>query len=379
MSFRPPSQQICAVAPAADSPGLPIQGIGVSLALHHIQLEGIVRTLPRILFLCLGFILSASAASAEGAYPQPPGGADRAPIGVVTSDTLDGGEWMLSYRYARTHRQGNRDGTRRLSLGEVLADFEVAPREMQVQEHVVTAMYAPHDRVTVMAVLPFLVLDMQNVSRAGGVPRSFATHASGIGDIEVHGLVRFMKKERQKLNVALGLSIPSGSISVEDEVGGVKAELPYPMQLGTGTVALLAGSTYLGYHERLSWGCEWDTALQLGRNHKDYRWGSRWHATSWLAYSWGDWASTSLRFSFDRWNNVEGYDTALSGRPSSPTADPGRQAGTRLDLGPGLNFKLPILGDPRLAIEMLWPVYQSLDGPQLETDWTLILGLQLGF
>ena len=46
---------------------------------------------------------------------------------------------------------------------------------------------------------------------------------------------------------------------------------------------------------------------------------------------------------------------------------------------PGLNFKIPFLGDPRLAIEMLWPVYQSLDGPQLETDWTLILGLQAGF
>ena len=44
-----------------------------------------------------------------------------------------------------------------------------------------------------------------------------------------------------------------------------------------------------------------------------------------------------------------------------------------------MNFKIPVLGDPRLVMEMLWPIYQSLDGPQLETDWTLYVGLQAGF
>jgi hypothetical protein len=287
---------------------------------------------------------------------------------------------MFSYRYVRTHKEGYRDESRRLTLDDVLEEFEVAFRDMQVQQHILTAMYAPHDRVTVTAMLPFLILETENVSRVGGVRHSFTTQSRGIGDIEVHGLVRFMKKDRQTLHVTLGLSIPSGSISVEDEVNGMKAQLAYPMQLGTGTVGLLPGFTYLGYYEQLSWGCQGGAALQLGDNHKDYKWGSRWLAAGWLARSWGDWLSTSLRLSYDRRNNVRGEDTALlDGRPSSPVLDPGRQAGSRLDIGPGMNFKIPVLGDPRLVMEMLWPIYQSLDGPQLETDWTLYVGLQAGF
>jgi hypothetical protein len=33
----------------------------------------------------------------------------------------------------------------------------------------------------------------------------------------------------------------------------------------------------------------------------------------------------------------------------------------------------------RIAIEMGVPAYQRLDGPQLETDWTLTTGVQYAF
>jgi hypothetical protein len=250
---------------------------------------------------------------------------------------------------------------------------------MDLQAHIFGAMYAPHDRVTVAAVLPFLVLDMENVELLdGGGTRSNETHSGGIGDLELLGLVRFIRNDDQTLHVQLGLSIPTGSISVEDDVYGDKTPLPYPMQLGSGSVGLLPGFTYLGYYEELSWGCQLTGAIQMGRNHKDYRWGTRWQVTGWLAHSWADWTSTSLRLSFDSWGDVKGEDTALRGPPSSPAADPERLGGKRLALGPGVNFELPGFGDKRLAVEMLWPIYQSLHGPQLKTTWTLVVGVQLG-
>jgi hypothetical protein len=61
-----------------------------------------------------------------------------------------------------------------------------------------------------------------------------------------------------------------------------------------------------------------------------------------------------------------------------PTAAPNLRAGKQLDLGPGVNFKTrtgPLKG-LRFAFEMLFPVYRDLDGPQLETDWTLTAGVQ---
>jgi len=33
----------------------------------------------------------------------------------------------------------------------------------------------------------------------------------------------------------------------------------------------------------------------------------------------------------------------------------------------------------RLGVEALLPLYRHLDGPQLETDWTLIAGIQYAF
>ena len=64
-----------------------------------------------------------------------------------------------------------------------------------------------------------------------------------------------------------------------------------------------------------------------------------------------------------------------------PTADPGRRAGRRLDLGPGLNVYLPSgpLKGFRIGLEALFPVHQHLDGPQLEADWTLNAGIQYAF
>ena len=60
------------------------------------------------------------------------------------------------------------------------------------------------------------------------------------------------------------------------------------------------------------------------------------------------------------------------------TANPAFQGGDRLEIGPGINLagqKGAIKGH-RLAVEAMIPVYQDLNGPQLETNWTLTLGWQ---
>jgi hypothetical protein len=64
-----------------------------------------------------------------------------------------------------------------------------------------------------------------------------------------------------------------------------------------------------------------------------------------------------------------------------PSASPHLRAGRRLDLGVGVN--LEVAGDTlrgqRLALEVLRPLWQHLDGPQLETDWELVVGWQYAF
>ena len=72
------------------------------------------------------------------------------------------------------------------------------------------------------------------------------------------------------------------------------------------------------------------------------------------------------------WGNIDGADPELN--PAVvPTADPNRRGGKRVDFVLGVNVYVPkgrFKGN-RVAFEAGIPVYQSLDGPQLENDWRL--------
>lgn len=74
---------------------------------------------------------------------------------------------------------------------------------------------------------------------------------------------------------------------------------------------------------------------------------------------------------------MEGADPKLN--PAMvPTADPTLRAGTSVSAGLGVSFyvRTGSLKGFRLAVEGLLPLYQSLDGPQLETDYQIIGGAQ---
>ena len=55
------------------------------------------------------------------------------------------------------------------------------------------------------------------------------------------------------------------------------------------------------------------------------------------------------------------------------------QSGQRLDLAPGINLQLPCCAGQRLAIEALFPLWQSLEGPQLGNDWVLNAAWRMSF
>ncbi len=87
----------------------------------------------------------------------------------------------------------------------------------------------------------------------------------------------------------------------------------------------------------------------------------------------------SFRGELNRWGTIHGADPALN--PAMvPTANPSLRGGTRASVGLGLNLSgSGSLRGHRLAIEALLPIYQNLDGPQLESDWTLTVGGQKSF
>jgi hypothetical protein len=316
-----------------------------------------------------------------------------APVGVMGDHLHQQGEWMLSYRYMLMEMDGNLDGTNSLSTDQVLEDYMVAPENMTMEMHMLGAMYAPSDDLTLMIMAPFISNEMdhtvQMMQMDGGMgmmsmPRrsAFTTETGGMGDLKVSSLFRLKETDNSTLILNAGLSLPTGSIDEKDETGmsmGKKVQLPYSMQLGSGTYDLMPGLTYNVKQPDYSWGAQAIATIRLSENDNDYTLGDRLMMTAWYARPFAEHFSWSLRTVYEHWGDVDGEDKNLNPmmKMKVPTADPDLRGGERIDIAAGVNWILPSTSTSRLALELIKPIYQDLNGPQLETDYSLVLGLQL--
>lgn len=303
-----------------------------------------------------------------------------APIGVMGDHTHHAGEWMLSYRYMYMDMRPNYVGSSEVSPQSVATPpgtgpFRIAPTDMQTEMHMIGAMYAPTDDVTLMFMVPVLDKAMQHLVFNGS---TFRTNTNGVGDFKFGGLIDIYEDGNTKIHLNLGLSAPTGSITETGFVppaGGV-IRLPYPMQLGSGTWDFRPGFTWAGQCGNFSWGSQVAGTIRLGENDENYTLGDDISATIWGAVRLSDSLSTSLRVSATGWGDIDGRDARIAG--PVPTARPDLRGGERIDLFYGINYLFcngPLKGH-RLAVEAGAPLYQDLDGPQLGMDWMFTAGWQ---
>ncbi len=326
-----------------------------------------------------------------------------APIGVMGDHMHKKGEWMLSYRYMRMDMDGNRIGTRDVTPEEIATTvpnrffgapmqpptLRVVPTRMTMDMHMFGAMYAPTNDLTLMAMVNYIRKEMDHVTfrgPAGTIRRGeFTTATEGIGDTKIGGLYRLYDDAVHHFHLNLGVSIPTGSITERDTVlaptgATPNLRLPYPMQLGSGTFDLLPGLTYTGKKGNFSWGAQYMADIRLeDENDEGYALGDKHAATAWVGYRFSDWASGSFRVKAMTQDSISGIDPNIVAPVQ--TANPEFQGGERVDLLWGVNLLAPqgALKGHRLAVEFGLPVYQDLNGPQLETDWTLNVGWQKAF
>jgi len=332
--------------------------------------------------------------------PAPIRADGHAPIGVMGDHMHKEGEIMFSYRYMRMEMSDVRDGTDDLSTADVLATpnrffgmpmqpagLRIIPTEMTMEMHMVGAMYAPTDYLTLMVMGMYVEKDMDHITfnpmgtaQIGG----FTTNTRGLGDTRVSGLIRLHEDGNEKAHLNLGVSLPTGSITEEDTIFtpmGMtqRVRLPYPMQLGSGTVDVLPGITYQNRVGDVSFGGQASATIRSTRNDEGYKLGDTGEITAWGAYQFAPWISASARVKGQTIGKIDGRDTRIMGPVQ--TADPDNHGGRFIEAGLGLNLvgQDGYLRGQRIAIEATAPVHQDLNGPQMKRDWTLTVGWQYAF
>jgi hypothetical protein len=326
------------------------------------------------------------------------------PIGVMGEHRHHEGDLMLSYRYMRMQMQGNLIGNKSVSPDTIVTTvpnrffgkpmqpptLRIVPTEMEMEMHMLGAMYGLTDRLTLTAMLPLIEKNMSHITYKGAMGTTqlgrFATQTEGVGDFTFGGIIGLFDSTtaegEQHLNLLLGLSAPTGSITEQGRIlppmGGTPVvRLPYAMQLGSGTWDVLPGVVYTARHRNLSFGGQYRGTLRLeDENSEGYALGDLHQVTGWAAYEWAPWVSNSIRLAYQTQGDIHGIDSQIVGPVQ--TANPDFYGGDRLDLLFGVNLigQKGVVCGQRLAAEFGFPVHQDLNGPQMETDYTFTLGWQ---
>ena len=307
-----------------------------------------------------------------------------APISVMSDHTHGKGEFMVSYRYMSMNMEGLKRGSDDEKFENVLipngGNYMVTPTEMPMQMHMIGAMFAPSDKITLFGMLNILSMEMTHLTGTGV---SFKTESSGFGDAKLGMIYKFFNKNRNQLHGQLGFSLPTGSIDNKDVTPaseGNNVILPYPMQIGSGTLDSELSLTYLLQGDNWSIGSQLKGVFRLGENSNDYRLGNKYNLNNWFAVTAANWLSVSARIEGAIAGEISGANPDLNPMMVT-TADTNNSGGTFINSGLGFNIYVPngSLKNLRFGFEFATPLFQDVNGVQLKTKETITLGVQYAF
>ena len=309
------------------------------------------------------------------------------------------GDWMLEYRFMRMSMGDLLDGTSKVDTRDISGvlpgtpplpdptkDYRMAPTDMTMDMHMLMFMYGINERISLMAMGSYLDNEMDMVMHMPMMDMVGTMETSGFGDI----LFGAMDSISDTWTASLSLSIPTGGIDEHDTVTmqGINpmTQMPmsntndikagYPMQLGTGTWDLIPSLTYTDSADKFGWGLQASYRWHLGTNDNGYTWGNVLKAIGWGKYVFTPKLLGVSKLTVTDQRRIDGQDPELNPN-RSPVTDPTATGGTRVDLSIGLNGFFGQQLNHVLGVEFGIPVYQDLNGTQMETDWILSLSYQL--
>jgi hypothetical protein len=159
-------------------------------------------------------------------------------------------------------------------------------------------------------------------------------------------------------------------------------QMPYNMQLGSGTFGILPVVTYIKQYRGISVGSQAKATINLGINSRGYALGNQYGLTSWVAYECLKWLSFSTRFEFSYTDKIYGYDPDIAlSMNNDPSANAKNYGGQTANVLAGLNLYTPKgrLKGNRLSVEMGAPFYQNLNGIQSAQRLVLYTGWSVAF
>ena len=292
------------------------------------------------------------------------------PVGVKGGKNMMPKRIMFGYKFGTMDMDCCKDSTNSVNNSFIQGlGFSMAPTDMTMDMHMFSAMYALNNKISLMAMLPYIEKEMEMIKLSGMMTgKKHKTSSRGIGDLSIAGLYKISDKSNFKLQI----SIPTGEFDEKDHnMSGVLKTLPYPMQLGSGTYDATLGYSYQEIFNNWSYGFQLNATKRFDYNSEDWKYGDRREASAWVAKP----ISKSLSFSFgldiEHQDNIKGKSSNRNNM--TPTWNEYFHSHLRVSSNVGLNFKIPN-SKTRIGIQCGVPIYEDVDGPQMDPDFKCNLG-----
>lgn len=306
-------------------------------------------------------------------------------------DTVNGAEarspWTLAHQYKYAKFEGYLDGSDSLSFQDVLwngpteprtaKNFPVLPTVITQMAAIVGVSYQFNRNWQGSIFTSYIEQKSDHISIVKNYD-FFTIESHGVGDTTLSASYTWNDSASHFWQLSLGLSLPTGSI---DEVGDTPRapgdqQLPYTMQLGSGTFDIPVELTYR--HSEAD-GLDFSLAanIRTGKNDRNYRLGNNFSVSSryqiQLSPTIRSFAAVSLNYS----EAINGQDTSLLVNAPIPypasITNPELYGGKKANLRLGLTWNLSKVY--QLSLEVGKPLYQHLNGPQPKEQWRNALSI----
>lgn len=312
---------------------------------------------------------------------------DPTPAGVMISHVHKKNEWMVSYRFMNMNMNGIQTGANSLSQNDVLVNYLMAPKDMNMNMHMLMGMFGVTNRITLMGMFNYASNSMNMTMYASGhhhggsssTSNEASEHnmrTSGFGDAEIHTLISLINVSQHQLLFSAGMNIPTGRVDLKganDAHMYANERYPYMMQLGSGTYDALPCLNYVYQKNRFTFSTQASAIIRFGYNNIGYALGNKYTSNTWCAYQWHECFSTSVRAEGNMMGEIEGYDPKLY-YFYEPSANPNNYGGKRVNCYAGIKArgKRGFLRSNQLALEYGVPVYQNLNGVQMTNKYSIM-------
>jgi len=299
------------------------------------------------------------------------------------------------------HMEDLRDGTSDIAASSILGVpapgvYMAAPTEMDMRMLNLSAGYSFSDRFFAGAMLMYQDNEMDMLFNAGmqgmtGLP-GYTMESSGLGDTMLMVKYRLFADDplvpKHQASLFLGLSLPTGSIDEKNSTHPLAMrqteQLPYGMQLGSGTFNPSIGLLYQASSSPWWWGVNGIYTARLYDNKRDYRLGDEFRLDGYAMYQFRHDLLAQVQLNAEYKGKIGGVmDTYASGAsghavqgtaaspPMTPLWETADYGGKKLFATVGLQWQPAQLHI--IDVNVGVPLYQDLNGPQLKSDYRIML------